>query len=300
MNNHALVADGNSMLETLPACPCCNHGEMSPFTSSNGYRIVRCTNCKLLFVNPRPSEEAIRRHFMEEYIDSENRVEEHFVAYRTHSLEREARIIRNTFPSGARLLDLGTASGAFLGYFTDRPEWRVEGVEPSRFAARAAQERYGVPVHEGFLADQEFEDEQFDVITSLDAFFFHPNPNKDLREIRRILKPNGIFAVEIPGLRFRLLKNTGLVSRIVYGEPARLNAGVHLFYYSRDTLGRMLGNHGFSEVSAHPEQSPMYGNKLLRLLNDAYYFTTATIYRATGGNLNLAPKEFILYRKEAP
>jgi SAM-dependent methyltransferase len=249
-------------------------------------------------VNPRPSEDTIRRHFVEEYIDSKNRVEEHFVAYRERSLEREARIIRNAFPSGARLLDLGTASGAFLGYFTSQPEWQVEGIEPSRFAARAARERYGVPVHEGFLADHGFENAQFDVITSLDAFFFHPTPDKDLREIKRILKPNGIFAVEIPGLNFRLLKNTGVISKIVYGESARLNAGVHLFFYYRYTLGRLLAKHGFSELAAHPEQSPIYGNPLLRIFNNIYYHTTSAIYRSTKGRLNLAPKEFILYRKE--
>ena len=281
-------------------CPGCLNTEWRLFLVSNGRDILRCVACGLLAVHPRPSLEEIRRLFEEDYIRDESRVEQDFTTFRAASLAREAALLRSLRPRGGTLLDLGTASGAFLGEFAGFPEWRVEGVEPSRYAAQAASARYGVPVHQGFLAQQQFPDAAFDVVTSLDGFYFHPEPAADLRELARIIKPGGVLAIEIPGLRFRLLKNSGWICRLLYGISARLNAGVHLFYYSRVTLGRMAARFGFQELSAHPEQAPVYGSAGMRFLNRLYYGFSATVYRVSGGVLNLAPKEFILYQRRDP
>ncbi|MFP7753269.1 class I SAM-dependent methyltransferase [Thermodesulfobacteriota bacterium B35] len=285
--------------ETLQQCPICNGSELGLFLISNGENIIRCSDCDLLFVNPRPTSTAIRRLFEEEYIDNSERVAEDFTSWRTDSLRREARLLSRLRPEGGRLLDIGTASGAFLGYFTNEPQWQVEGVEPSRFAAREAAKRYQVPVHPGFLSDQAFPDSSFDVVTSLDAFCFHPDPVADLKEIVRILRPGGLVAMEIPGLRFRLLKNSGLLCRLIYGEPVRLNAGVHLFYYSRITLGRLMARFGFSELLSAPERSPLYGHLIVKMLNHLYFGVSGGLYRLSkGASWVPVPKEFLVYRLE--
>ncbi len=284
-------------LEKLSACPVCACVDMEPFVESNGSRIVRCKACRVLLVNPRPSEQAIKQLFVEEYIGSEERVAEDFTSWRQASLHREADRIKRMLPQGGRLLDLGTASGAFLGEFVAEKGWAVEGLEPSRYAAKAAAERYGVTVHCGFLRDQNLPENTYDVVASLDAFMFHPNPRADLQEIAKILRTDGLLAIEIPGLRFRLMKNTGWICRLIYGVPARLNAGVHLFYYSRETLGALVKQFGFEEVAAFPEQSPVYGPWYARLGNRLYFGLSAMIYNLSGGRLNLAPKEFIVFRR---
>jgi len=291
------VVMDNDRLEYLTTCPLCETESYGLFVESNGYKIVRCNNCNLLFVNPRPSQTSIKELFENEYIDDEERVEVDFTTFREKSLHREAAHIKRMLPLGGHLLDIGAASGFFLSCFVGSPEWQVEGVEPSRYAAAAAKKKYGVQVHQGFLAEQGFESASFDVVTSLDSFCFHPDPDRDLAEIARIIKDGGFFCVEIPGLPFRLMKNTGLLARLLYGEKARLNAGVHLFYYSRDTLGRFLAKHGFRERAAFPEQSPLYGNAGLLLLNQGYFFASGAVYRLTGGRIHYAPKEFLVYQK---
>ncbi len=284
--------------ETLNCCPCCSGEKFRLFIESNGEKIVECETCGLLFVNPRPSKRAIKRLFEDEYISTEDRVKEDFTNFRASALHREAERIKSLRSQGGRLLDIGTASGVFLLEFQNNPQWQVEGVEPSKYAAEMAEKLYKLKVHSGFLEDQRFPDEYFDVVTSLDAFMFHPEPREDLKEIARILKPGGLFAVEIPGLNFRLLKNSGLLCKLIYGVPARLNAGVHLFYYSRSTLGTMVGQFGFKEVAIFPEQSPVYGHAIVRTLNFLYYLCSGSIYRLSRGKINIVPKEFIIYRKE--
>lgn len=285
--------------EQLMKCPLCAGELLENFLVSNGERVVRCKSCELLFVNPRPTQAAICKLFSDEYIETEERVTEHFTDWRYDSLQREASTIQQLMQQGGRLLDLGTASGAFLSFFSDIPQWQVEGIEPSRYAAEAAAKHYNVPVHAGFLHDQQFPDEYFDVVTSLDAFMFHPEPQADLAEITRILRPGGLLAVEIPGLRFRLLKNSGPLCRLLYGVPARLNAGTHLFYYSRKTLGLLLAQHGLHEILAIPERSPLYGSWPVRLMNTLYFRATRSLYHVTGGaGWVPVPKEFLVYRKE--
>jgi len=283
---------------TLDYCPVCGGQDIFFLIQSNEKQVIRCSGCSVLFVNPRPSEDSIKKLFVEEYIGTDERVTEDFTSWRQSSLARESNILKKLLPSGGHLLDVGTASGAFLGEFSGCEKWKVEGVEPSRFAAKSASDRYGVPVHPGFLRDQKFKDQSFDVVTSLDTIYFHPNPKADLMEISRILKPGGLLAIEIPGLNFRLLKNTGLLCRLIYGVPARLNAGVHLFYYSRETLGYLVAQFGFKEVACYPEQSPLYGKWYARLGNWLYFFLSSALYRISAGRLNIVPKEFIVYRKE--
>lgn len=285
--------------EVVNTCPVCGATELAPYIQSNQHQIVKCDGCDLLFVSPRLTEEAIKKMFVEDYIGTDKRVEEDFTSWRQASLKREAERVKKLRHSGGKLLDLGTASGAFLGEFVNSKNWHVEGVEPSRFAAKSAAERYKVPVYPGFLRDLNLSAASFDVVVSLDAFMFHPDPQSDLVEIARILKTGGLLAIEIPGLKFRLFKNSGALCRLIYGVPARLNAGVHLFYYSRKTLGQMVRQFGFEEIAAYPEQSPVYGPWYARAANWLYYLMTSGVYKLTGGRLGLVPKEFIVYRKVA-
>jgi SAM-dependent methyltransferase len=280
------------------ACPICGPAENKLFVVSEGHRILRCDGCGLLYVSPRHSTSAIGEFFKTEYIADEDRAERDFVSLRERSLRREADRVRRHLPDGGRLLDVGAASGAFLHNFSGDHRWAVEGVEPSAVAARYARSKFGLRVHEGFLRDLALPSASFDALTSLDTFPLHPDPNLDLREMNRLLKPGGLLFIEIPGLNFRLLKNSGLLCRLLYGVPVRLNAGVHLFYYSRATLARLAARHGFRLARSYPEQGPLYGSRAIQTANHAYFLATAILYALTQGALNLAPKEFLVFQKQ--
>lgn len=278
------------------ACPICGPGPARLFVRSNGKDVLRCS-CGLLFSSPRPSTADIRAHFENEYIAGNERVEVDFISLRERTLREEAQIVKALRPEGGRLLDVGAASGAFLRCFAGDARWSAEGVEPSHVAARYARERLGVVVRRGFLQDQRIPDSSFDVVISLDSFYFHPDPNEDLREMARILKPAGLLVIEIPGLTFRLLKNSGLICRLLYGETARLNAGLHLYFYSARTLGMLAAKHGFVLERVIPQQGPIYGPPLLRLTNRAFFVTARALHRLSGGRANLVPKELLVFRR---
>lgn len=279
------------------ACPICGAGATRLFVRSNDRDVLRCSSCRLLFSSPRPSQREMAEFFASEYIGNRRRVEIDFAALREPTLRREAALVRRLLPEGGRLLDVGCAAGAFLRLFAGDPRWVVAGVEPSRFAAEYARSTLGLNVYTGFLREQRLPASSLEAITSLDTFYFHPEPNEDLAEIARLLVPGGLLFMEIPGLRFRLLKNSGLLARLRYGESARLNAALHLFFYSAATLARLARPHGLRLVARYPQQGPIYGSLPLRLVNAGYFRLSAFFYRLSGGRLHLAPKELLVLRR---
>lgn len=263
--------------------------------------VVKCDDCGLMFVGAcRPIAET-EEFFRTEHVDAEETTQLHYVSYRKASLQREATIVRRLVPEGGRLLDVGTASGYFLREFGETTEWQLEGVEPSAVSTRFACERFGLNVRQGYLHEQNYDSAIFDVVTSLDAFNCHRTPNEDLAEISRVLKPGGLFAVEIPGQSYRLLTGSGVLCRLFFGCDLRLNAGVNFFFYTTEALVTMASRAGFELLESYPEAMPSCGSAAARLGKTAYFKTTALLYRLTAGRIHYAPKEFLIFRKtQAP
>ena len=281
----------------LVVCPICGQGKTTPVGVSNNLPIVKCQSCHLPFVSECPTIDDTQEFFQAEYIKDSQSARVHYVNNRRRSLEREASRIRELMPQGGRLLDVGTASGFFLRQFRDHAEWKVEGVEPSRFSTEFARQEFGLTVHQGFLADQKFPDAAFDVLSSLDAFICHRQPVQDMQEFFRVLAPGGLLAIEIPGHRFRLMTGSCFLYRMFKGPSLRLNAGVNFYYYTRPTLSRLAEIAGFEFVESHPESLPSTDSWLSEIARRTYDFAAAVLYRLTNGNVNFSAKELCIFRK---
>lgn len=278
-------------------CPICNLDKSIFFTKCDGLNIVKCKNCGLVYVNPRISKDKYKKHFQEEYITFEEKLYREFGIWREPTLKREASIIKKIKPQGGRILDIGCAGGLFLSFFKSDNKWKCYGVELSKFAAEKAREKYGIDVFCGTLNEAGYPDSFFDVVTILDTLPFIPNPIEELLEVWRILKHNGILAVEIPGFYFRMLKNKGIICRLLYGKWVSLNPREHLFYYSDDTLNKLLNKTGFKIVKTYIERPPIYGSKFRKFLHYGYFFLSQLLYWITLKKLNFGAKIFYIAKK---
>ena len=284
---------------TKTECPVCGPNSTSFVGECHSYPVVKCDGCGLMFVGECSSVEETEEFFRTEHVDDEDTTELHYVSWRGDSLKREAAAVQKLFPEGGRLLDVGTASGFFLKEFDGLDQWQVEGVEPSAVSTRYANERFGLNVRQGYLNEQSYAADSFDVVTSLDAFNCHRAPNEDLAEIHRILKPGGYFAVEIPGQSYRLLTGSGPLCRLLFGVSLRLNAGVNFYFYTTKSLVTMAERAGLRLETSWPESMPSRGNLIARALKSTYFHTTAAMYQITSGRIHYAPKEFLVFRKAA-
>ena len=105
-------------------------------------------------------------------------------------------------PEGAgQILDIGCGGGATIGRLARlAPEAKVTGVDyspvsvqESRDYNKAAIEADKVEVIEASVEELPFADNTFDRITTVESFYFWPDPEENLKEVRRVLKSGGHF-----------------------------------------------------------------------------------------------------------
>lgn len=103
----------------------------------------------------------------------------------------------------AAVLDIGCGGGATLHRLSLRaPQGHITGVDYSPVSvacSRAFNEstikRGQMEVVQGSVEVLPFADGSFDIITTVESFYFWPNPQENLREVRRVLKEGGTLAL---------------------------------------------------------------------------------------------------------
>ena len=68
---------GNERQETVP-CPCCGSSQSRPFLACDGFGFVRCRDCSVVYQNPRPVFDDLRRRYGEDYFSYELTNESNF------------------------------------------------------------------------------------------------------------------------------------------------------------------------------------------------------------------------------
>jgi 2-polyprenyl-3-methyl-5-hydroxy-6-metoxy-1,4-benzoquinol methylase len=176
------------------------------------------------------------------------------------------------YKSEGKLLDVGCALGVFLHLARERG-WEVYGVDISRYAASYARDVLGFEVFAGELAEVQFPEKWFDVITLWDVLEHFPDPSRQLQEIRRILKDDGIILMNTPNEAGLLRLLAGMIFRLSGGKisyPVRkLYHPFHLHYFTQQTLQALLGKNGFTLVELEKSHIPIIkarGRPLERLI----------------------------------
>ena len=103
------------------------------------FTIVRCRNCGLAYLNPRPDSSEIGAFYPANY-------GEHVASSSPNQFARaEAAMVHARCEKSGRILEVGCAVGYFLQAMRDLG-WDVAGVEPDSNAARKAAEVEGAVV----------------------------------------------------------------------------------------------------------------------------------------------------------
>ncbi len=226
------------------ACTSCQYGRYGP--------VVRCRQCRLVYLNPRLAAPAIEAAY-EEVADTlyleerEGRV--HTFARTLVELEAVRESLRQspTPPPGdprGCLLDVGCHIGVFLEQAQARG-WLAIGVEPSRWASDQARAR-GLQVVRGTLRGSAFPSASFDVVTLWDVIEHFPDPAAELREVHRLLRPHGLIGLTTMNI-------DSLVARLL-GPRWPWLMQMHLYYFSVHTLTALLARCGFRVVAVRPHR----------------------------------------------
>jgi SAM-dependent methyltransferase len=199
------------------------------------WNVVRCRQCSLGYVNPRPTASEISRYYPDRYFEHRGDQRSRY--------ELQAKYVAAA--SGQDLLDVGAARGDFLAVIRDRG-WRVTGIEPW-----AGENPHQLPIlNESFPGECSLEDASFDVVTAWAVFEHLHDPRAGFEVVARLLRPGGTFVVQVPNLRSinsRLARLEDVPRHLYFFNPRTLRcygirAGLDLVRIDHDT--RMYGGSG--------------------------------------------------------
>lgn len=196
-------------------------------------QIVECRHCGLVYANPRWSTDDVLSAYTA--VQDDTYVEERLGRELTfrHHLRGMERIIGPA--DGRRLLDVGAYIGVFVE-MASKAGWQAEGVEPSEWAAAEAQRR-GLAVQVGTLGSAELAAESFDVVTMWDVIEHLADPAAELERARQFLRPGGWLVVHTMDI-------DAPIARLM-GRRWPWLMDMHLYYFGRHTLSRMLADTGY-------------------------------------------------------
>jgi len=143
---------------------------------------------------------------------------------------------------GMRVLDYGCGCAGHLSDFHARGV-RISGAEIAGSLVDACNAN-GLDVRKVDDMDRiPFEDCEFDMVYLMQVFEHLRDPIGFMRELNRILKPDGKVYIALP--------NNRSVWRKVFGKNwvSGWFAPFHLYHFDRETLSRMAREHGFEPTS---------------------------------------------------
>jgi SAM-dependent methyltransferase len=239
-------------------CVLCGCGEAEVLYRLGDLRVQRCLQCGLAAINPRiPEEDAAGLY--EAYFtrgeaagraadsdgckcyggyirDVERQRSRPIHLNRVH---RRRLATLGALAPGRRLLDVGTAGGFFLLDARARG-WSTIGLEISLSAAAYAQSQ-GLEVLRGTVREAALGEETFDAVSMWDVIEHLHDPVRDLRKVRRALRPGGVLAISTP--------NFDSVIRTIRGKRWHgFKLDEHLSLFSPHTIGLLLEETGFDPL----------------------------------------------------
>ncbi|MBI3097391.1 MAG: class I SAM-dependent methyltransferase [Planctomycetes bacterium] len=236
-------------LDPPARCWLCGSTDAVPYlTAGGGWNYVRCQECSLVYLFPRPTPSELAGLYEQGYLDEfkgDGRVDLARLANARVAANGERVAFVNGLRKPGRLLEVGCAAGYFLEA-ARRQGWDGSGIETSPAAARFARETYGLAVTEEPIEEAGLREESFDVVALLHSLEHLPDPARTLREVGRVLRPGGLVYIEAPNLA------TPDAALRRASRDRVLLAPFHLFAFTPLTLTRFLTQAGFAGVLALP------------------------------------------------
>ena len=156
------------------------------------FRLVKCRECGLVYLNPRPTASALGAYYPPDYAPY---VQRGLFGKLTRVLrKREASGLKRALRPGAEVLEVGCAAGDLLVPLREAG-FRVTGVELSEHAASAARTRHGLEVYTGTIASAALAERSFDAVIMRSVIEHVPDPKGDLEKAAELLRPGGLLVL---------------------------------------------------------------------------------------------------------
>ncbi len=231
--------------------------------SSEQFELYRDENLDLLITYPQPDENNLPKYYeSDDYIshtDSKRSLfEKVYHLVKSKALKSKLKLINSLQNKKGSLLDIGAGTGEFLMIAKDNG-WQTIGIEPSAKAREIAIQK-GVSFSESLKNLDSF---SFDVITMWHVLEHVPNLDNQIKELKRLLKPNGTLLIAVPNFNSFDAKHYGIFWA-AYDVPR------HLWHFSKTAIKKLFAKEG------------MHLEKVLPMPFDSFYVSLLSEKYKTG------------------
>jgi len=210
-------------------CAICSSDQTIPFLKKDSFNIVKCLECGLVYVTPRLTFKELEEFYATNYYE--------YVESYDLDFQRRKGAIRwiRKYKTSGKLLDIGCSVGSMLEaankYFDSL------GIDVAEWSLEDARKR-NLNVLNGTLEDINFEKETFDVVTFTEVIEHIHDPVSFLKEVNRVLKPQGIIYITTGNIDGWRARRDG--HKWYYLTPQ-----YHIYFFSPKTIRKILEQSGF-------------------------------------------------------
>jgi 2-polyprenyl-3-methyl-5-hydroxy-6-metoxy-1,4-benzoquinol methylase len=237
-------------------CNLCDATRAREIFVKNGFSLVQCRSCGLVYVDDPPAADELRRLYSFDAGYHTTCVGDKSADTALHRRSaREYYDLLSRYKSGGSLLDVGCSTGFFLRVARDQG-WETCGLEISPDTASLARDRYGLDVLTGTLEETTFPANRFDAVTLWDVIEHVQDPVTTMSIVHRILKDDGLVAFLTPNVGGLFPRAAYAAARIIdywpHPEPPH-----HLFQFSKTTARRLVTRTGFTVRQVVDKRIPL-------------------------------------------
>ena len=231
------------------------------------YRIVRCEDCRHLYLNPRPSDDSLMACYPNDYVchNASSLAGQPSATNASEGGGHRPRLVRRALrrlpglraflnwlgqeyativperpdSERARLLEIGCGYGGYL-VAAQQAGWIVDGVEPSETAVAQGRAN-GLEIALGQLKDAHIEPASREAAAMWQVLEHVVDPVATVQSVYEILVPGGCFLLSVP--------NAACPERFLFGRYWMGYDGPrHLQVFTAKRIVELLSSVGFRDV----------------------------------------------------
>lgn len=265
------------MNKRLTKCPLCrsglflNHFDATDHSvSKETFRLCKCSNCGLIFTNPRPDAESIGKYYeFDEYIShqdkSNNLTNVLYKQVRKITLKGKIDLLKQYSPENSEVLDYGCGTGYFLQTAQNKG-YSTTGIEPND-KAREIASSFGLKISKNL--DEIESSRKYDIITLFHVLEHVHGLRKTLKNLLSKLKKNGTLMIAVPNINswdYQHYKN----------HWAALDVPRHLYHFNQKSLSFLAEEMKITIIDKKPMPFDSY---YVSILSEKHLFPDQSTFK---------------------